>query len=86
MQLKNVSKTIAKDIVLEHLKNTLQKNIELVRYPEHAGGLTYAMNGRAPDFFYFFSIKPSKPEIGATRFICVSKEDGVVVFDGYEGE
>ncbi len=86
MKGKDITVATARQIALEKIKCDFRDSLELVECTESTSELACYLNGRPPEDCYFFHVRSRTLRTGEGRIICISKQNGYVVFDGNVGE
>lgn len=87
MKGKNITVATARQIALEKINRDSQESLEIVECTSPTAQLAcYLKGNRSSADCYFFHVRSRTLRTGDSRIICISKQNGEVVFDGYAGE
>lgn len=86
MTNKLISEESARIVVLENIMHEFEGRLRLLESPEEIGVPIYTCTERSFENYYIYCVDPEKPSTGSSRIICVSKNNGEIVFDGEVGE
>ena len=78
-----IDKQKALEIVKNHLLAGLKLHIDDQR-PDNFGPI-YGIESWPDDVWYIY-VPPERPKLGASHYICIDKQSGKIIFDGFVGE
>lgn len=81
-----ISEETARKIALENIMRNFECRLRLLKSYMETGGTIYTRSGISIEDCYIYAVSQEVDSIGASRIICVSKENGEIVFDGNVGE
>ena len=78
---------LTKQQALEIVKNYSLAGLELdiVDQRPYNFGHVYGIDSWPDDIWYVY-IPPERPRLGAAHYICIDKQSGEIIFDGFVGE
>lgn len=82
-----VKNAIDKQKVLEIVKNHLVAGLEfdiVDQRPDNFGPV-YGIESWPDDVWYVY-VPQKRPGVGASHYICIDKQSGEIIFDGFVGE